>query len=302
MPTPDARDAIAQARQAHAAAEVLWLRGARGGARPRPGDALARTLSATAGSATALPAATRTAASTTPQSDSSMRPAASPAEADAARWLEAARGAEHLDAASRDALVLPLLRARRRAEHRWLRAAETPDARRARLVRRGVAAWCGLVAVCAVALYRPHAPTATATATLAASDFFGPARAVDGDPATAWLLPDRSVGALTIDLAPPRDVRAITLVQPVTAQPLRGVARIRVRLLRGRHALNEAISTLPARAPRGLDAGLAAGLGADIAGPAARTLPLAGRGVTRVEVHVDAWHGAGGGLAEVELQ
>jgi hypothetical protein len=31
-------------------------------------------------------------------------------------------------------------------------------------------------------------------------------------------------------------------------------------------------------------------------------VPITGRGVTRVEVEVESSHGAGGGLAEVELQ
>jgi hypothetical protein len=251
---------------------LLWLRGDRRDALARAREALALTLFAASGAGAHDDAATQLLA-TTSLSDTSPT----------------ARG---------DAWVLPLLRARRRVERRWERATESPAARRARRLRWGVAAWCGLVALATVALYRPHVPTGTATASLAASDFFGPARALDDDPTTAWLLPDGTAGTLTIDLAPPRDVHALTLAQPAPANPLRGTARARVRLLRGTRALAEQDVTLPARAPRD------GGVGVDDRGfgAAARTVPLAGRGVTRIEVRIDAWHGAGGGLAEVELQ
>jgi hypothetical protein len=272
LPPTDARDAVARARQAHATAELLWLRGDRSDALARAREALALTLFAAS--------------------------EVGNADADAVQLLESTLFYTASPAIRVDASVLPLLRARRRVERRWARATESPAARRARRLRWGVAAWCALVALAAAALYRPHVPTATATASLAASDFFGPARALDDDPTTAWLLPDRTAGTLSIDLAPPRDVHALTLAQPAPATPLRATARAHVRLLRGKRVLAEQDVTLPARAPRdggvGVDGG---GFGA-----AALTVPLAGRGVTRIEVRIDAWHGAGGGLAEVELQ
>lgn len=271
-PSTDARDAVARARQAHATAELLWLRGDRREALARAREALALTLDAAA------------------PSDAS--------DAGAAQLLEDTRVSPESQTIQGDGFVLPLLRARRRVERRWLRAIESPAARRASRVRTGVAVWCVLVALAAAALYRPHEPTATASAALAASDFFGPARALDDDPATAWLLPDRTPGTLAIELAPPRDVHALTLAQPAPANPLRATASARVRLLRGTRVLVEQGVTLPARAPRD------GGVGVDDSGfgAAALTVPLAGRGVTRVEVQVDAWHGAGGGLAEVALQ
>lgn len=170
--------------------------------------------------------------------------------------------------------------------------------RRARLFRAGVGVWCVLVALVATALYRPHVPTATATASLASSDFFGPSRALDDDPATAWLLPDHTAGTLRIDLAPPRDVHALTLAQPAPAVPVRATAAAHVRLLRGTRVLAEQRVRLPARAPR--DGGV--GVDGTGFGAAAITLPIAGRGVTRIEIEVESSHGAGGGLAEVELR
>jgi hypothetical protein len=272
LPPTDARDAVARARQAHAAAELLWLRGDRREALDRARAALALTLEVASGAGTVDAAATQ--------------------------FLESTSVSSVSRAVHGDAWVLPLLRARRRVERRWERATERPAARRARRLRWGVAAWCALVAVVAAALYRPHVPTATATASLAASDFFGPARALDDDPATAWLLPDHTAGTLRIELAPPRDVHALTLAQPAPSTPLRGTASARVRLLRGSRVLVEQAVTLPASAPQD------GGVGVDGAGfgAAAVTVPITGRGVTRVEVEVESSHGAGGGLAEVELQ
>ena len=169
-----------------------------------------------------------------------------------------------------------------------------------------------LVALASVALYRPHGLTAHATAVLARSDFFGASRAIDGDLKTAWLLPDRTLGALTIDLVPPRNVEALRLVQPEPAVPARGTTTARVRLYRGERAIAERhvsflrvkpslrALALPGRPgtrpergvmPRGMPVF-----------EQALEVALRGRGVTRVEIVVEAWRGTGAGLAEVVLR
>ena len=284
----DTMQALELARQAQAAAEVLWLRGDRDEALARAVSALETTLSVAPPSAALGP---RPAA---------LLRAAQLATRDAGAFSE------------RAGLVLPVLRAQRRAERLIARSVESPGARRARRIRVAVGAWCVLVALASVALYRPHGLTAHATAVLARSDYFGASRAIDGDLKTAWLLPDRTLGALTIDLVPPRNLEALHLVQPEPAVPARGTTTARVRLYRGARAIAERHvsflrmkpslrplqlpgrpATLPERAmmPRGMPAF-----------EQQLEVALRGRGVTRVEIVVEAWRGTGGGLAEVVLR
>ena len=270
----DTRSALELARQAQAAAEVLWLRGDRDEALARALDALEATLAVAPASAALGP-----------------RPAALLRAAQLAR-----RDAAAVD--ERAALVLPLLRARRRAERLLTRALESPGARRARRVRFAVGAWCALAALASLALYRPHGVHARASAALARSDYFGAERALDGDPKTAWLLPDRTAGTLTLDVVPPRDVRAVRLVLPAPAVPPRAITVARVRLYRGARTVAEQRVSFSSEPPR------VGAPGRRAPRPLARerVVVLEGRGVTQVEIVVEAWRGLGGGLAEVELR
>lgn len=253
---------------------MLWLRGDREEALVRAMHALEATLSAAPRPAALGP-----------------RPAA---------LLRAAQLAS-MDAGAveeRAALVLPLLRARRRADRVVTRAVESPAARRTRRVRTAVALWCVLVAAVVVALYRPHGLSARASAALARSEYFGGARAIDGDRKTAWLLPDRETGTLSIELVPPREVHSVRLVQPEPTFRVRETSGARVRLYRGERAIAEKrVSFLTVGAP-----GQRPVRRAPTNAQAEREVALHGRGVTRVEVLVESWRGVGGGLAEVELR
>lgn len=271
---PRTNDTLELARQAHASAEVLWLRGDREEALARAIRALELTLSVTPTSA---------ALGTQP-----------------ATLLRQAQGAS-MDASATDeqsALVLPLLRARRRAERRVLRSIETHAGRHARHVRWAVGAWCLLVALASLALYRPHGPRAHATEVLGRSDFFGAPRAIDGDAKTSWLLPDHRGGALVIELVPARNVRAVRLTQPDFGSTMRATRSARVRLYRGPRAIaQQRVSFLPPTRP-----GQRLGLRGFMSVAHEREVPLRGLGVTRVEIVVESWRGLGGGLAEVELR
>jgi hypothetical protein len=271
---PTTSEALELAQQAQAAAEVLWLRGDREEALARAMGALETTLSV------APPAA-----ALGPQPAALLR-AAQLATMDAGAIDE------------REALVLPLLRAQRAAARRIARAVESPEARRARRRRWAVGAWCVLVALVSLALYRPHGQHAQASAMLARSDFFGPSRAIDGDRKTAWLLPDATAGTLSIELVPARDVRSVRLVQPELASPMRATGTACVRLYRGQRAIAQQRASFMPETTRG------ARFGQRLFGspPREREVMLRGRGVTRVEIVVEAWRGAGGGLAEVELR
>lgn len=259
---PNANDALAVAQQARAAAELLWLRGDREDALSRATHALETTLSVAPVSAALGPRA------------ASLLRAAQLATMDAGARAE------------QEALVLPILREQRRAARRIARALETPAARRRRHLHLGVAVWCVVVAALAFTLYRPHGLHAHATATLARSDYFGASRALDGDPKTAWLLPDHKAGTLVIDVVPPRDVHVVTIAQPQPLIPRRATTNARVRLYRGGRAIAERrVAFAPSSAA-----------------PSVLEVAVEGRGVTRVEIFVSAWRGAGGGVAEVGLR
>lgn len=251
---------------------MLWLRGDREDALHRAMSALETTLA--------------------------VAPAWAPIGTRPAALLRAAQLAT-MDAtasAERDALVLPMLRAQRRAVQLIVRALESPGARRARRIRGAVIAWCLFVVALSIVLYRPHGLSARASAELARSDFFGAQRAIDGDAQTAWLLPDRTAGTLWVDIVPPRDISAVCMTQPVPAEPARTTLRARIRLYRGGRAVaQEHVSFVPG-VPHPL-----ARHGAE-AVEREREIAIRGRGVTRVEIVVEEWRGLGGGLAEVVLR
>ena len=271
---PQTNDALELARQAQAAAQVLWLRGDREDALRRAMSSLETTLA--------------------------IAPASAPIGARPAALLRAAQLAttDATASAEREALVLPMLRAQRRAARLIVRALESPSERRARRIRGALIAWCLVVAALSIVLYRPHGLSARASATLARSDYFGAQRAIDADAQTSWLLPDRTTGTLWIDLVPPRDISALHLTQPAPAQPARTTSRARIRLYRGGRAIaQQQISFAPVSAP-----GRAVVRRGAEAVEREREVALHGRGVTRVEIVIEEWRGLGGGLAEVALR
>lgn len=271
---PHTKDALELARQAQAAAQVLWLRGDRE-------DALLRAMSAL-------------------ETTLAIAPASAPIGSRPAALLRAAQLAtmDVTASAERDSLVLPMLRAQRRAAQLIVRALESPSERRARRVRGAVVVWCLLVAALSIVLYRPHGLSARASAELARSDYFGAHRAIDADAQTAWLLPDRTTGTLWIDIVPPRDIRAVRMTQPAPSYPARTTSRVRVRLYRGGRAIaQERVSFVPVSAP----GHRVARHGAEVVARE-REVAIRGRAVTRVEIVVQEWRGLGAGLAEVVLR
>ena len=129
--------------------------------------------------------------------------------------------------------------------------------------------------------------TATASAQLEVAPGFPPAKAIDGDATTEWLLPHATPGWIDVRFGRPRALRAVKVLNAHN----RGFNDLathdyRVEAFAGERLVGSA---------RGSFAGINA------AGPWARH-PLAARGVTRVRVWVDSVHGAAGGLGEIDFE
>jgi hypothetical protein len=108
----------------------------------------------------------------------------------------------------------------------------------------------------------------------------------DGNPVTAWLLPDRTTGHLDLVLTPPRDVHAVTLLNTNNApyfdratrgwavELWRGVARVAVR--EGEWEFSRT--------------------------PSPVELPVAGERIDRIRFVVRSHHQLGAGLAEISFR
>ena len=160
------------------------------------------------------------------------------------------------------------------------------DIRRTRFLRRAMAV--ALVFAGIIGAYFAIRPSRKlhATASASWSDAYGPARAVDGDPKTEWLPPDRSSAFLEVTF------------HERTAR--------RLRLLNVRNAPHENRATVAVHADA-FDRGVLV-RSVDGAFPGYRAvdtwleLDLGGVKTDRIRVSIVGWELAGGGLAEVEVE
>lgn len=130
-------------------------------------------------------------------------------------------------------------------------------------------------------------PATMASGFLATTPGFPPAKAVDGDPVTEWLLPLGAAGWIDVHFDHPRPLRA-------------------VRLLNAHNRTHNDLATRDYRIEvfaAGRLAGTAQGVFSGISptGTWARHA-IAAAGATRVRVWVDTFHGAGGGLGEIQFE
>jgi len=129
--------------------------------------------------------------------------------------------------------------------------------------------------------------TAAASAQLDVPPGFPPAKAIDGDATTEWLLPHATPGWIDVRFGRPRALRAVRVLNAHN----RGFNDLathdyRVEAFAGDRLVGAARGAFP---------------GINPAGPWARH-PIDARGVTRVRVWVDSVHGAAGGLGEVDFE
>jgi len=127
---------------------------------------------------------------------------------------------------------------------------------------------------------------AAASAYLTTEPGFPPANAVDGDAATEWILPLGLPGWIDVRFERPRALRAVRLLNAHNRTHNDLATRAyRVEAFAGERLAGGAQGSFP---------------GIDPAGAWARH-PVAAEGVTRVRVWVDTFHGAAGGLGEIEF-
>lgn len=155
--------------------------------------------------------------------------------------------------------------------------------------RRALRVCCALfvIGVAAVALWAMNRPRVTAVASGEFAPTFPAAHAIDGKPDTEWLLPERTVGTLTLHFQPPRDVASVELLNAKNAPHFDRAAKDYVVELSSH---GRVVATAQ---------GSFAALDRH---PSPVTARVAAEDVDTLQVRVTSHHGRGGGLAEVTVR
>jgi hypothetical protein len=169
------------------------------------------------------------AAGLTPHAVKQIQEAAQLAEAP--RWL-----AETTSAHARS--YARLREARRRIDRALEPILLTEVQRRARLARRSALALLFMASLAAMLISASVTRVRARASRYFGNDSaqYGPGRAIDGDPATSWLLPDATQGELTIELPRLRELREIRLLNTENPPYADSASRTyRVDILRREH-------------------------------------------------------------------
>ena len=136
------------------------------------------------------------------------------------------------------------------------------------------------------ALRRPTGTFAEASAYFGNNAQFAPENAIDGDPATEWLLPDRTSGWLDVSIGPPRRIAALSIVN-ASNQPHedRATREYTVEVWAHGELARSVQGTLPFSTARN-----------------AVRHEIDVEDVERVRVVVRSWHQLGAGIAEVRFE
>ncbi len=128
---------------------------------------------------------------------------------------------------------------------------------------------------------------ATATGVYGNDPMFGPERAVDGDNATEWLLPDNAEGVLELRLAHPRRVDRVRLVNGHNREfNDRATAAYELEVYAGARLLKKVSGRFATLVPT----------------PQPVTVPIGVDGADRVRFLVKGHHRSGGALAEISVE
>jgi hypothetical protein len=252
-------------RQRDEAARELWTTRHRAEALRLAREALADTLEA----ATALPHedadARRLPDGELPADEEDV------SDAHAARFAEMRRVRARIDRAIAPALCV-------RAERAALRAVRIA----ALMAGTALAAALGYVW-----FTRPAPWGATASAHHTDPPGFAPARAIDGDAYTEWLLPLGETGWLDVTFPRPRTLSAVRLLNAHNrGNNDMATCNFRIEAFAGTRAVASFAGAFATLDPQ----------------PIWHTIQLPATGVTRVRIWVDSYHSAGGGLAEVDFR
>lgn len=150
-----------------------------------------------------------------------------------------------------------------------------------------VAGVAGVMAAGFVWLTRPAPSGVTASAHHPDPPGFTAARALDGDAYTEWLLPLGQTGWLDVTFPRPRTLSSVRILNAHNrGSNDMATSAFRVELYAGPRSVGSFAGAFPTLDPQ----------------PIWHSVEVAARGVTRVRFWIDGFHGAGGGLAEVDFR
>lgn len=270
----EARQKLGLARQRHEAAESLWASGHPAEALRLLVDATQITLDAVAAlpqeehdaNKAGIEALKKQAEISVPKLDAEV------STQHAEQWRELLRVRGDLDRDLSPVLVTPR------------------ELKRTRIVRIAVTVAVVVFAVIGLTMALRTEPKvgANASAWLGRRPQFEPAKAIDGDRSTEWLLEDRSNGWIEINLEPPRDISAVKLLNAHNPPyEDRGTQAFRIELFSGARSVGAVNGRFPPQPP-----------------PQREPLRVAVRGsnVDRVRISSLSYYRIGGGLAEIEFE
>ena len=164
---------------------------------------------------------------------------------------------------------------------------DTRSLRRAQL-RRAIAIFAYAIgAVLLVTFVMRRKSTISAEASGSYSPTFFPSKAVDGDPASEWLLPDRTAGWIDLELSPPRPVRVVRMINARNVPYNdRATGQFRVE------------SFFKGTSLFGVD-GAFSGFDPN---PITREVTLDGQTVDHIKIFIKSWHEGGAGFAEITIE
>lgn len=163
-----------------------------------------------------------------------------------------------------------------------------PGALRRARIRRAIALVVyGVVAVIGLVWWARRPPRLEAEASAAYSAQFAAAKAVDGDPKTEWLLPDRTTGAIDVRLVPGRSAHKLRVLDARNLPYAdRSTENFQIELFDGDDSRGKIDGKFDAfRAEETW-----------------REFPLPGVRIDRIHIEVKSWHQSGAGFAEIVVE
>jgi hypothetical protein len=143
----------------------------------------------------------------------------------------------------------------------------------------------GLLVVALGALLISRRPAIKAIAPVSYSEQYPPEAILDGKVETSWFLPDKEVGAISVEMRPSREVGKVSVLNGTNSQHDRGTKDLRIQAYFGTRLVRTATVQFG-------DIGSAAGW---------RSVPIGAR-IDRLRLEILTWRGHGGGIAEVKLE
>lgn len=164
---------------------------------------------------------------------------------------------------------------------------DTRSLRRAQIRRAAAIFLYAIIGVMLAVLIVRRGSTLTAEASGSFNATYFASKAVDNDPNSEWLLPDRATGWIDVEISPPRAVRIVRLLNARNV-PYNDRAT-------GEFRVESSLKGAPLAGVDGAFPGFSAA-------PMWRDVTLDGQTVDHIKVFVRSFHEAGGGFAEITIE